>query len=350
MISFSFRTSFSRDWTAFRKLPLHGEVAALEATEIARAKQNMKRFALIGAAGYIAPRHLRAIADTGNVLVAAVDRSDNVGILDSFFPDAQFFTEFERFSACLDDERTVGRPVDFVSIASPNYLHESHIAFALRHGADVICEKPLVLTTAAVDRLKTLERQTGRKVNTILQLRHHASLIALRRRIEEAVKVEPGRIFDVKLTYLTGRGSWYFESWKGDVEKSGGIAANIGIHFFDMLSWIFGPATRAETRLVSADTAEGVIHHRNARVTWFLSVNVINLPEQAKAAGKRTYRSITVDGEEIEFSEGFTELHTTSYDHILDGKGFGLSDARASIALTEAIRNGVGEAHLQSAS
>lgn len=306
----------------------------------------MKRFAMIGVAGYIAPRHLKAIKDTGNSLVAAVDPSDNVGVLDSYFPETQFFTEFERFAAAVDERRRAGAPVDYVSIASPNYLHEAHIAFGLRSGADVICEKPLVLSTAAVDRLAELERQTGRRVSTILQLRHHDSIIALRDKIAAALAADPDRQFDVDLTYLTGRGPWYFESWKGHVARSGGVAANIGIHFFDMLAWIFGPAAKVETTRLADDVAQGVIWYRNARVTWFLSINVDYLPEQARAAGKRTYRSITVEGEAIEFSDGFTELHTTSYAHILAGRGFGLAEARPSIGLTEAIRRGVGTVEL----
>lgn len=296
----------------------------------------MKKFALIGAAGYIAPRHLQAIRDTGNTLIAALDRSDTVGILDSYFPEADFFTEFERFDRHLDKLKRQGSKIDFVSICSPNYLHDSHIRFALRHGADAICEKPLVLNPWNVDALDEIEKETGRKVFTILQLRLHPSIISLR----EKVKNGPdGKKYDVNLTYITSRGSWYHISWKGDDSKSGGITTNIGIHFFDMLIWVFGSVKGLEIYSLDEDTASGFIELERARVKWTLSIDYMKIPEEIRAKGKRTYRSLTMDGEEIEFSDGFTELHTKSYQSILAGEGFGLEEARPSITLAHQIRN-----------
>ncbi|MGB0836881.1 MAG: Gfo/Idh/MocA family protein [Flavobacteriaceae bacterium] len=297
----------------------------------------MKNFALIGLAGYIAPRHLRAIKETDNNLLAALDKSDSVGIIDSFFPNADFFVEFERFDRHIEKlrrEKEVN--LDYLSVCTPNYLHDSHIRMALRSGADAICEKPLVLNPWNLDSLKSIEAETGNRVNTILQLRLHPSIIELKQKVAKALKKEK---FDVDLTYLTSRGNWYYTSWKGDVQKSGGIATNIGIHFFDMLTWVFGAVQENHVHLHTHDRAAGYLELEHARVRWFLSINAETLPEQIKAKGQRTYRSITVDGEEIEFSDGFFDLHTTSYKNILDGEGFGLEDARPSVELVHQIRN-----------
>ncbi|MFO7256980.1 MAG: Gfo/Idh/MocA family oxidoreductase [Bacteroidota bacterium] len=296
----------------------------------------MKNFALIGVAGFIAPRHLRAIKDTGNNLVAALDKFDQVGVLDSYFPNADFFTEFERFDRHLDKLRRKGTRVDYVSICTPNYLHDSHIRFALRHGADAICEKPLVLNPWNVDALGEIEKETGKKIYTILQLRLHPSIIALKEKIQSG---DPGKIHDVDLTYITSRGNWYKISWKGDPAKSGGVATNIGIHFFDMLLWIFGNVKKVEVHISTDDTMAGYMELDKARVRWFLSINANNLPREVVQEGKRTYRSITVESESIEFSEGFTDLHTLSYREILNGSGFGLTDAGPSIELVHRIRN-----------
>ncbi len=295
----------------------------------------MKNFALIGAAGYIAPRHLQAIRDTKNVLVAALDKSDTVGIMDSYFPEADFFTEFERFDRHLDKLRRQGKGVDYVSICSPNYLHDSHIRFALRNGADTICEKPLVLNPWNVDALQEIERETGKKVNTILQLRLHPAIIALRDRVLHG---PAEKVYDVKLNYVTSRGHWYHTSWKGDVSKSGGIATNIGIHFFDMLLWVFGKVRTLEVSQLDHDTAAGYLELDRARVQWTLSINYEHVPEEFRAKGKRTYRSLLMEGEEIEFSDGFTDLHTRSYEQILLGNGFGLQEARPSIEVVHQIR------------
>jgi UDP-N-acetyl-2-amino-2-deoxyglucuronate dehydrogenase len=295
----------------------------------------MKDFALIGVAGYIAPRHLQAIRDTKNNLVAALDRIDTVGILDSYFPAADFFTEFERFDRHLDKQRRQGKKIDYVSICTPNYLHDSHIRFALRHQADAICEKPLVLNPWNVDALKEIEKETGKKIYTILQLRLHPSIIALKKQIEEGPK---DKIYDVDLTYITSRGHWYQISWKGDSNKSGGIATNIGIHFFDMLAWVFGPVKKNVVHALTEDSAAGVLEFNKARVRWFLSIDYNDIPEEIRAKGKRTYRSLTMEGNEIEFSDGFTDLHTNSYRHILEGKGFGLEDALNSIQTVYEIR------------
>lgn len=298
----------------------------------------MKNFALIGAAGYVAPRHMQAIRETGNVLVAALDKNDSVGIIDSYFPDADFFTEFERFDRHIDKCRRQddGRKVEFVSICSPNYLHDSHIRFALRSGADAICEKPLVLNPWNIDALKEIERESGRSVNTILQLRMHPEIVALRSRIaKEGVDTK----HDVDLTYITSRGHWYLQSWKGDIKKSGGIATNIGVHFFDMLHFIFGELQENVVHL-SADTrAAGYLEYEHARVRWFLSVDVEDIPDKLRNAGQRTYRSITVDGDEIEFSGGFGDLHVRSYEAILDGDGFGLDENRTAIETVATIRD-----------
>lgn len=293
-------------------------------------------FAVIGVGGYIAPRHLKAIRDTGNRLVAALDRSDSVGILDSYSFDAAFFTEFERFDRYAEKLRRLGETerIQYVSICSPNYLHDSHIRFALRIGADAICEKPLVLNPWNVDALAELEQETGKRVYNILQLRVHPAIIAMRERIRNA---HPGKRHVVDLTYITSRGNWYFASWKGDESKSGGVATNIGIHFFDMLMWIFGPVKEFQVHHADAGSMAGYLCLENADVRWFLSVDRSRLP--AAAAGKSTYRSITVDGEEMEFSEGFTDLHTVVYREILAGRGFGIEDARPSISLAHDLRH-----------
>jgi UDP-N-acetyl-2-amino-2-deoxyglucuronate dehydrogenase len=296
----------------------------------------MKNFALIGAAGYIAPRHLKAIKDTGNNLVAALDKSDTVGILDSYFPDADFFTEFERFDRHIDKLKRQGIKIDYVSICTPNYLHDSHIRFALRHGADAICEKPLVLNPWNVDALAEIEKETGKKIYTILQLRLHPGIIALRDKVQNGPK---DKVYDVDLKYITSRGHWYQISWKGDLSKSGGIATNIGIHFFDMLTWVFGEVKDSKVSSLSASHATGFLQLEHAWVNWFLSIDCNHLPEEARSGGKRTFRSLTMEGEEIEFSDGFTDLHTESYRHILLGNGFGLPEARTSIQLVHKIRN-----------
>ncbi len=295
----------------------------------------MKNFALIGAAGYIAPRHMKAIKDTGNRLLATLDKCDSVGIIDSFFPEADFFTEFERFDRHLDKLKRRGEKIDYVSICTPNYLHDSHIRFALRHNADAICEKPLVLNPWNIDALAEIEKETGRKINTILQLRLHENIKKLKAEVDK----EKDKIYDIDLTYITSRGHWYFISWKGDEEKSGGIATNIGVHFFDMLTWIFGEVKLNIVHLYERNKAAGFLQLDKARVRWFLSIDYNDIPEEIKAKGQRTYRSITVNGKEIEFSAGFTELHTESYKKILQGKGFGLEDARRSIQTVFNIRN-----------
>jgi UDP-N-acetyl-2-amino-2-deoxyglucuronate dehydrogenase len=296
----------------------------------------MKNFALIGAAGYVAPRHMKAIKETGNYLVAALDKHDNVGILDSYFPNADFFTEFERFDRHLDKLKRKAQNVDYISICSPNYLHDSHIRFALKHGADAICEKPLVLNPWNVDALAEIEKETGKKIYTILQLRLHPAIIALREKIQNGPK---DKVYDVDLSYITSRGHWYHISWKGEQQKSGGIATNIGIHFFDMLIWIFGDVRKNEVKVHASDHAKGYLDLERARVSWFLSINYDHIPETAKRAGKRTFRMLSIEQEELEFSEGFTDLHTKSYEAILLGKGYGLDEAEASIRLVHDIRN-----------
>ena len=295
----------------------------------------MKKFGLIGASGYIAPRHMKAIADTKNDLIAALDKNDSVGIIDSYFPKADFFTEYERFDRHVDKMRRAGNPLDFMSICSPNYLHDSHIRFALRAGANAICEKPLVLNPWNIDGLKEIEDATDRKINTILQLRLHPSIIALKEKIKNAPK---GKKYDVDLTYITSRGHWYLVSWKGDVNKSGGVASNVGVHFYDMLHFLFGKLQENKVHYFSDTTNAGYLEYENARVRWFLSVDAENLTDDAIAAGQSTYRSITIDGEEIEFSGGFTDLHTRSYEEILKGNGFGLEENRVAIETVSDIR------------
>jgi UDP-N-acetyl-2-amino-2-deoxyglucuronate dehydrogenase len=296
----------------------------------------MKDFALIGAAGFIAPRHLRAIKETGNRLVAALDRFDSVGIMDSFFPDASFFVEFERFDRHVEKLSRTGKPIDYLSICSPNYLHDSHIRFGLRHGATVICEKPLVLNPWNVEALDQIQKETGHEVLNILQLRLHPDIIVLKEKVQNS---DPSKIFDFDLAYITSRGNWYYTSWKGDMNKSGGIATNIGIHFFDMLIWIFGAVKENIVHVHTHDRAAGFLQLERARVRWFLSINEDTLPEAVKAKGQRTYRSITLEGNEIEFSEGFADLHTKSFQAVLNGKGFNLVEALPSIELAHAIRS-----------
>lgn len=297
----------------------------------------MKNFALIGAGGYIAPRHMRAIKDTGNDLIAMLDKSDSVGVIDSYFPNADFFTEFERFDRHVDKLKRLGKKVDYVSICTPNYLHDSHIRFALRQNADAICEKPIVLNPWNVDALNEIEKETGRNINTILQLRLHPSIVALKKKIES--EKDKNKIYDIDLTYITSRGNWYYVSWKGDHSKSGGIATNIGVHFFDMLTWIFGPVKENIVNVADENKTAGFLLLENARVRWFLSIDKNDLPEVAKANNISTFRSITIEGEELEFSGGFTELHTESYKKILAGEGFTISDARESIQIVYNIRN-----------
>ena len=296
----------------------------------------MKNFALIGAAGYIAVRHLKAIKETNNNLAAALDRFDSVGIIDSYFPEADFFTEFERFDRHIYKLNREDRPVNYVSICSPNYLHDSHIRFALRQGADAICEKPLVLNPWNIDALKDYEQETGQKVYNVLQLRLHPSIIGLKEKIE---KGDPDKIYDIDLSYITSRGKWYHFSWKGDQSKSGGVATNIGVHFYDMLSWIFGDVQKNQVHVRTDTKAAGYLEFKKARVRWFLSVDYNDLPQDIKIKGQRTYRSITIEDEELEFSGGFTDLHTQTYQHILAGKGYGLDDAATSINIVHHIRN-----------
>lgn len=299
----------------------------------------MKNFALIGAAGYIAPRHLRAIKDTGNNLIAAMDINDSVGIMDSHFPEAEFFTEFEDFTAFVEDQALQGNKLDYISICSPNYLHAPHMKYALKNGIDVICEKPLVLHSEDMDVLKDYEQKYGARVNSILQLRLHPSIIALKEKVAAA---PADKVFDVDLTYMTSRGKWYMKSWKGFDHKSGGVATNIGVHFYDMLHFIFGELKSNEVHFRDEKTASGYLEYERARVKWFLSIDSNNLPENAVQGEKLTYRSITInDGdntEELEFSGGFTDLHTQSYQNVLAGNGFGIDENRIAIETVESIR------------
>jgi UDP-N-acetyl-2-amino-2-deoxyglucuronate dehydrogenase len=295
-----------------------------------------KNFGLIGVAGYIAVRHLKAIRDTRNNLLASLDKFDSVGILDSYFPKSDFFVEFERFDRHFDKLKRTGTKIDYVSICSPNYLHDSHIRFALRHGADAICEKPIVLNPWNVDALQEIENETGRNIYTVLQSRLHPRIIELKNKIMNGPK---NKIYDIDLTYITSRGNWYYISWKGDVQKSGGVPTNIGIHFFDMLSWIFGKSNKNIVHLSLPNKAAGYLELENARVRWFLSLDAGDLPPAAVDKGQRTYRSVVVDGGEIEYSEGFADLHTTTYKEILAGRGFGLKDARQSVEIAYTIRN-----------
>ena len=298
----------------------------------------MKNFALIGAAGYIAPRHLKAIKETGNNLIAALDKSDSVGILDSFFPQAYFFTEFERFDRHLEmlRRKEPDRAVHFVSICSPNYLHDAHCRFALRVGADAICEKPVVLNPWNIDALQEAEKEYGHRIFSVLQLRLHPQIVELKKKIESN---STDRKYDIDLTYITARGRWYYYSWKGSEEKSGGIATNIGVHFFDMLSWIFGPPQRNIVHIKRPDIASGYLELKKARVRWFLSLRFEDLPKEAISAGKRSYRCITIDGQPFDFTDGFQDLHTKLYEEILKGNGFGLDENRNAIQIVYDIRN-----------
>ena len=297
-----------------------------------------KNFALIGASGYVAPKHMKAIKETGNNLVAALDKSDSVGILDSYSYDVAFFTEFERFDRHAEKLKRLGESqrLHYMSICSPNYLHDAHIRFALRIGADAICEKPLVLNPWNLDALAKFEKETNRKIYNVLQLRVHPAIIALKEKVKNSSKTKK---HDIILTYITSRGKWYFVSWKGDIARAGGIATNIGIHFFDMLIWIFGAVKRNEVHHADEKKTSGFLELEKANVRWFLSVDKNDLPEAVKAEAKPTYRSITVDEEEIEFSGGFEDLHTIVYRHTLEGRGFGIDEARPSINLTHEIRN-----------
>jgi UDP-N-acetyl-2-amino-2-deoxyglucuronate dehydrogenase len=295
----------------------------------------MKNFALIGAAGYVAPRHMKAIKETGNNLVAALDPFDSVGIIDSYFPNADFFTEFERFDRHIEKLRRSGEKIDYVSVCSPNYLHDAHIRFGLRVGADVICEKPIVLNPWNLEALQEIEQETGNAVKCILQLRLHPSVIALREKVMNGPK---DKIYDIDLTYLTSRGHWYYISWKGDNTKSGGIATNIGVHFYDMLMWIFGPVEESEVHIHTHDRAAGFLKLERANVKWFLSINYDVIPQRIKDTGARTYRSLQIEGEEFEFSGGFTDLHTRSYEDVLTTGGYGLADTYEAIKLVHEIR------------
>ena len=296
----------------------------------------MKNFILIGAGGYIAPRHMKAIKDTGNNLLAAIDKHDSVGILDSYFPDADFFTEFERFDRHVEKLRRQGNKIDYVSVCSPNYLHDAHIRFGLRIGANVICEKPVVLNPWNIEALMDIEKETGGAVFTILQLRLHPAIIALKEKIAAAPE---DKKHTVNLQYITSRGHWYHTSWKGDIEKSGGIATNIGVHFFDMLIWIFGDVKSNTVTENTAQTASGQLELEKANINWMLSIDANTLPDDTKATGKRTFRTLTIDGEGFEFSDGFTELHTKSYEEILDGNGFPITETLKAIQLVHSIRN-----------
>ena len=301
-------------------------------------------FALIGAAGYVAPRHMKAIKETGNRLICALDPYDGVGIIDSYFPEADFFIEPERFDRHLDKLRRMalskkgmdGVKVDFVSICSPNYMHDSHIRLALRNDTHAICEKPIVLNPWNLDALSEIEKETGKKVYTILQLRLHPVIIALREKVRKGPK---GKVYHLDLSYVTSRGNWYYRSWKGDITKSGGIATNIGIHFFDMLAWIFGDVKSNKVNVLNENKAGGLLELEKASIRWFLSLDYNDIPEPVRQSGKRTYRMLTMDGEEVEFSEGFTDLHTGTYRDIFNGNGFGIEDARTSINIAYHIRN-----------
>ena len=297
----------------------------------------MKNFALMGAAGYIAPRHLKAIKDTNNNLIAALDKFDSVGIMDRYFPNANFFTEFERFDRHIEKlKRNEAIALDYVSICTPNYLHDSHIRMALRSGAHAICEKPIVLNPWNIDALAAIEKESEGNINTILQLRLHTAIIALKKKVDATPK--NGK-YEIDLTYITSRGKWYDASWKGESSKSGGIATNIGVHFYDMLSWIFGSVQENVVHLRTPHKAAGYLEFENARVRWFLSIDAEDLPKEVKEKQQRTFRAITIDREELEFSDGFTELHTISYQKILQHQGFGLSEVRPSIEIVHDIRN-----------
>lgn len=294
-----------------------------------------KTFALIGAAGYVAPRHMKAIKETGHELVAALDKHDSVGILDSYFPDCHFFTEFERFDRHLEKLKRKGQKVDYISICSPNYLHDAHIRFGLRYGADVICEKPMVLNPWNVDAIQEIEAESKNQVHNILQLRLHPSIVALKEKVDKGGNKDK---YDVNLTYITSRGNWYFNSWKGDLSKSGGIATNIGIHFFDMLVWIFGGVEKNTLISKSNMTSSGFLELERANVSWFLSLNSNELPQSAKENEQRTYRTLSIDDVEFDFTKGFENLHTISYQEILSGNGFSVETVRPVVDLVSQIR------------
>lgn len=297
----------------------------------------MKNFGLVGVAGFVAARHLNAIKETNNQLLAALDKFDSVGIMDSYFPNADFFTEFERFDRHLETLKYESNlELDYISVCTPNYLHDAHIRFALRRGADAICEKPIVLNPWNIDKLAHIEKESGKRIWNILQLRLHPSIISLKEKIKNGPK---NKIYDVDLTYLTSRGSWYYTSWKGDISKSGGIATNIGVHFFDMLSWIFGGVKQNTVNIHEHDRASGFLELENARVRWYLSLNYEDVPDEIKAKGQRTYRSIKIEDEELEFSKGFTNLHTRSYEKIIAGNGFGIEETRKAIEIVHEIRS-----------
>ena len=296
----------------------------------------MKRFVLLGAAGFVAPRHMRAIRDTGNELAAAMDPNDSVGVLDSHFPNAAFFTTFEELSAFVEQQADLKAPVDYYSVCSPNHLHEAHVTAGLHAGCNVICEKPLVLTVEAVDRLVALEANSPGSASTILQLRLHPTIIGFR---NEMRKATGDTKTEVDLTYITSRGNWFLKSWKGQEDKSGGIAANIGIHFFDMLCWVFGPVQEVRLHSMTPMKAAGYLEFANARVRWFLSIDRSDLPPAVTDAGKTTFRNVTIDSQDLEFSDGFVDLHTQSYAHILDCGGYPVSEARQAIEIVETMRH-----------
>lgn len=298
---------------------------------------NKKNFALMGASGYIAPKHMNAIKETGNMLIAALDPSDSVGILDSFSQNISFFTEFERFDRHADKLKRKGESnrLHYISICSPNYLHDAHIRFALRIGADAICEKPLVLNPWNLDALSEIEKETGGKIYNVLQLRVHPSIVSLKKHIKRSSKKKK---YDIDLTYITSRGKWYFVSWKGDISKSGGIVTNIGVHFFDMLIWLFGRVENYEVHCANDKQIGGFLELEQANIRWFLSVNKNDLPDSVKKDGLPTFRSITIDGDEFEFSRGFSDLHTRVYENILNGGGFGIEEARPSIEIVSKLR------------
>lgn len=296
----------------------------------------MKNFVLIGAAGYIAPKHMKAIKETGNNLLAALDKHDSAGILDTYFPDTHFFTEFERFDRHCEKLRREGVKIDYVSVCSPNYLHDAHIRFGFRIGADVICEKPVVLNPWNVDALLEIEKETGKNVYSILQLRLLPAIKALKKRIQDQPSAQKYRI---SLQYVSARGHWYLNSWKGDVQKSGGITTNIGLHFFDMLLWLFGDVQALSVNEMSPIRASGKIELERANINWMLSISEKDLPAAEKVKGNKTFRSLTIDGEDIDFSNGFEQLHTKSYEEVLAGRGIRLAETKKSIQLVHDIRN-----------
>lgn len=299
-------------------------------------QQEKKNFALVGVGGYVAPRHLKAIKDTGNDLLSAYDTSDSVGVIDSYFPQASFFTEQELFDRHNSMLKERGKGIEILSVCTPNYLHDAHCRYGLRLGADVICEKPICLNPWNIEALEKVERETGRRVFNILQLRLHPAIEALRR---EIVSSPVCRIFDVDLTYIASRGLWYYASWKGDERKSGGIATNIGIHFYDMLLWLFGPLKHQVVHVATHDRCAGFMQFQKANVRYMLSINSDLLPEEAKQAGQTTFRRLSLNGEAVDFSAGFTDLHTRSYEKILAGEGFTLQDALPAIELVYQIRH-----------